>query len=66
MQARRTSEHLFVLLRNSVQHELEKFSSEKDYDTETTQKIEAILDESTSEWTAVREQVREGEISVAT
>ena len=48
--------------KNSVQHELEKFSNEKDYDTETTQKIEAILDESTSEWTAVREQVREGEI----
>ena len=47
----------------SVKYELEKFSSEKEYDTETAQNIEAVLNESTAEWRAVREQVREGEIS---
>ena len=47
----------------SLQLELEKFSNEKEYDSETVKSIETILDESTAEWTAVRAQVREGEIS---
>ena len=49
--------------KTSIQHELEKFSSEKGYDVDTTQKVEVILDESSSEWVAIRQQVREGEIS---
>jgi|GEM_PF-5903117 len=49
--------------KTSIQHELEKFSMEKGYDAEITQKVQGILDESTSEWTAIRQQVREGEIS---
>ena len=47
----------------SLKHELEQFSNEKEYDAGTVKSIESILDESTSEWRAVREQVREGEIS---
>ena len=47
----------------SLKHELEKFSKEKEYDSDTVQSIESILDESATEWRAVREQVREGEIS---
>jgi len=49
--------------KTSLQHELEKFSLEKEYDPDTVERIEAILDESTNEWTAIRQQVREGEIS---
>ena len=49
--------------KTSIKYELEKFSNEKEYDTDTVQNIEAILDDSTTEWRAVREQVREGEIS---
>lgn len=47
----------------SLKLELEKFSNEKEYDSETAKSIETILEESTNEWTAVRAQVREGEIS---
>lgn len=49
--------------KTSIKYELESFSEEKGYDTETVQSIETILDDSTVEWRAVREQVREGEIS---
>ena len=49
--------------KTSIKYELEKFSTEKEYDTDTVQNIESILDESTVEWRAIREQVREGEIS---
>jgi len=49
--------------KTSIQHELEKFSTEKGYDEDTTKKVEAILDERTNEWVAIRQQVREGEIS---
>ena len=49
--------------KTSLKFELESFSEEKGYDTETVQSIETILDDSTAEWRAVREQVREGEIS---
>ena len=49
--------------RNSVKYELESFAEEKDYDPETVQNLETILDNSSDEWRAVREQVREGEIS---
>ena len=49
--------------KTSIKFELENFAEEKQYDTETTQSIETILDDSTAEWRAVREQVREGEIS---
>ena len=48
---------------NSIKYELEKFSNEKGYDSETTQSIETILNDVSSEWRAVREQVRDGEIS---
>lgn len=48
---------------NSIKYELEKFSNEKEYDAETAQSIETILNDSTAEWRAVREQVRDGEIS---
>ena len=47
----------------SVKHELETFSQEKGYDESIVQSIATILDESTSEWTSIRAQVREGEIS---
>ena len=49
--------------KTSMKYELEKFANEKEYDTDTVQSIEAILDDSTVEWRAVREQVREGDIS---
>ena len=49
--------------KSSIKYELEQFSNEKEYDADTVQNIEAILDDSTVEWRAVREQVREGEIS---
>ncbi len=49
--------------KTSMKHELERFSTEKEYDSDTVQSIESILNESTAEWRAVREQVREGEIS---
>jgi hypothetical protein len=49
--------------KTSMKYELEKFSTEKEYDTDTVQNIETILDDSTAEWRSVREQVREGEIS---
>ena len=49
--------------KTSLQHELETFSNEKEYDSNIVQSIESILDESTAEWTAIREQVRDGEIS---
>ena len=48
---------------SSIKYELEKFSKEKEYDSETVQGIETALNESSAEWRAVREQVREGEIS---
>ena len=48
---------------SSIKYELEKFSKEKEYDSETVQGIETALNESSAEWSAVREQVREGEIS---
>ena len=48
---------------SSIKYELEKFSNEKEYDSETVKSIEAALNESSAEWRAVREQVREGEIS---
>ena len=49
--------------KTSVKYELESFAEEKDYDPETVQNLESILDNSSDEWRAVREQVREGEIS---
>lgn len=49
--------------KTSIKYELENFSNEKGYDTETVQSIGTILDDSSDEWRAVREQVREGEIS---
>ena len=49
--------------KTSMKYELEKFSNEKEYDLDTIQNIETILDASTEEWRDVREQVREGEIS---
>ena len=49
--------------KSSIKYELENFATEKDYDTDTVQSIEVILDDSTAEWRAVREQVREGDIS---
>lgn len=49
--------------KTSLRHELEQFSAEKEYESDTVKSIESILDESTAEWTAVRQQVREGEIS---
>jgi len=49
--------------KTSMKYELEKFSNEKEYDTDTVQNIETILDNSTEEWREVREQVREGDIS---
>lgn len=49
--------------KTSVKHELEKFSDEKKYDSDTLQSIESILDESTAEWGDIRAQVRDGEIS---
>ena len=49
--------------KTSVKYELESFAEEKDYDPETVQSIASILDNSSDEWRAVREQVQEGEIS---
>lgn len=49
--------------KTSIQFELENFSNEKGYDMETIQNIGTILDDSSDEWRAVRDQVREGEIS---
>ena len=49
--------------KTSVKYELESFAEEKDYDPETVESIGSILDNSSDEWRAVREQVREGEIS---
>ena len=49
--------------KTSVKYELESFAEEKDYDPETVQNLASILDNSSDEWRAVREQVREGEIS---
>ncbi len=49
--------------KTSLNYELEQFSSEKEYDADTVQNIEGILDDVTAEWRAVREQVQEGEIS---
>ena len=47
----------------SLRHERETFSDEKECDSNTVQSIESILNDSTAEWIAVCEQVREGEIS---
>lgn len=49
--------------KTSIKYELENFATEKDYDTDTVQNIGTILDDSSDEWRAVREQVREGDIS---
>ena len=49
--------------KTSIKYELENFSDEKGYDSETVQGLGSILDNSSDEWRAVREQVREGDIS---
>ena len=38
--------------KNSVKYELESFAEEKDYDPETVQNLESILDNSSDEWRA--------------
>jgi hypothetical protein len=49
--------------KTSMKFELDNFANEKEYDQETVDNIQRILDNSTNEWRAVREQVRDGEIS---